>query len=341
MLAPFESLRNRVPKDSSLIVCAGFEDRVTAASERLASAKFTFERVLIATYSDQKNQASEKSLRSAVAALCTNPDAVLVEGFEDSEQYESVVLQLAKNSSHVFCDISGFNTGGIFSTLSLLLKSSTPFTILYTEAETYYPTQADMQPITSYSDDLDGLKALEAYEGSERLYSRSCVPGYIENFEGNFSPGYPFFLIAFLAFKRSRLGAILQELAASKRVLIAGSPPRIDLAWRSEAIRAINSDLIQTNSDEVIDLDTLCPETTLRELRRIYLEDDNRYRYNFVVAPLGSKMQKVACWMFGIFHPNVAMLSASPTKIFDDKYSVGSGETFVAHDVHLKFGSNI
>jgi hypothetical protein len=140
-------------------------------------------------------------------------------------------------------------------------------------------------------------------------------------------------LIAFLTFKRSRLGAVLREYEANSQVFIKSQPIRPELAWREKALEAINFDLIAEHKPDVISVETLDWYKTFECLSSLYRSDNNQYRFNFVIAPLGSKMQTVGTWMFARKHPEVRLVTSTPTSLFPEKYSIGYGATFLVDDL--------
>ena len=140
-------------------------------------------------------------------------------------------------------------------------------------------------------------------------------------------------LIAFLTFKRSRLSAVLREYEASSRILIEGLPERADLAWRKKAMEIINFDLFEEFRKSVETLNTLAWRDTRDRLERFYTDDANCFRYNILLAPLGSKMQTVGAWAFARRHSEIKLITSTPLRHFPEKYSAGWRDTFVIDDL--------
>jgi hypothetical protein len=71
----------------------------------------------------------------------------------------------------------------------------------------------------------------------------------------------------------------------------------------------------------------------------LYEDNDNKYKFNFVLAPLGSKMQTLGAWVFGKAHDEVKMITSTPKTLFPEKYSVGFRDTFLIEGVFDLFNS--
>lgn len=337
MTTPLEESSLKERSNCGLLFCAGFEPRVPASAERLENMGYKADSVLILHYPDSEgHEESEGKIGAAAKSICLDNSQIKSVQMADERSFEREMDALCANGRHVICDVTGMNTELIFRAIGGLKNRSAEFSVLYTEAAEYYPLKEDLFNILDNDEGRVDLEALERHETEDYVFSRNCVSEYIEGFEGHITPGYPYFLIAFLAFKRSRLGTVLQELEASERVFINGVSPRHDLKWRSEALKMINFDLMSGSGNTIVDLCTLECQLTLDKLKEIYFQNNNRYRYNFVVSPLGSKMQTLACCIFGLSYPNVSFLMASPTQIYKEKYSKGAGQTYYLADVHLQ-----
>jgi hypothetical protein len=140
-------------------------------------------------------------------------------------------------------------------------------------------------------------------------------------------------LVSFLTFKRSRLAAILREYESNVRVLIEGVPIREDLQWRQRLMEIINFDIIEDNRQAICKIETLDWRATYRMLSDLYNKENARYRFNMLLAPLGSKMQTLGAWAFSVINPEVRIVTSTPSKHFPQKYSTGYRETFLIKDI--------
>ena len=339
MLKKLDSEIGVLSSRAAIVTCAGFEERAPVAMRRAVGFEVKFSKAIVALYPEAEHESAEREFDVLASQLVQNQERRIKLKLNSSENdsFEQALTAALSDVDHVFCDITGFNTHFMFSALTAILKSRKPFSILYTEADEYRPTKEEYDHYFS-SDFADGdISDIEDYEESASIYSKVFDVEFIANFEGDVSPGYPYYLIAFLPFKRSRLGAILQELSVSKQILIAGEPERPDIVWRLEALKKINKDIILDKSSKVVDSPTICLEATLSILDEIINSDHNKYRYNFVVAPLGGKIQKLGCWIFAVLNPRLSVISSTPNKMYINSYSKGYRDTFVLMDINAYF----
>lgn len=159
------------------------------------------------------------------------------------------------------------------------------------------------------------------------MYSSNCEIQEVPELPGRIFPNRPVMLLAFFAFKRSRLSCILNQYETNARILIQSTPVREDLKWREKALEIINFDLIDGNRNNIKKLPTLDWEQTYSFLTELYSKNNNAYRFNMLLAPLGSKMQTVGAWYFAIKNPDVKVITSTPRKHFPDKYSIGYTDT--------------
>lgn len=339
---PLQTSGLKVAKRSVLLLGAGFEDRVTRAVEVFEALNQNFEHILIAQYSDEKNSKNEIVLNEKIRAILSRNGSSTPLPIQKPTEYREILLRSISDTSHVYVDISGLNTEILFQTLEILHSKKIAFSVIYTEAQEYHPTQDEFDQFVSLANPESDIENLRDYELSDLVYSSNCSVEILEGFEGNISPGYPYFLIAFLPFKRARLGVLLEQISASERQLIVGQPLRSDLRWRAELLKRVHFDLINDGASKLHSLCTLDAYACLDFLEELYNNEEQqiKYRYNFVLAPLGSKMQKIACWAFGRRNPNICIVASNPVTTFSDYYSKGFGETFLLSDAHNLVGDH-
>lgn len=331
MMRRFEDTDLSLFEGATLIVCSGFEERVCRSLELIVESNIRMSGAFLATYPDSKNLANERSFRDALPRAISGGGRIVDARIDDATTYSQQLADFVHGSSHVVCDITGFNTAGLFWTLETIANSGVDFSILYTEAGDYHPTKAEFEEFVPNGEHERDIESLRNYELSENVYSNDCELSIVDGFEGHFSSGYPYFLIAFLPFKRSRLGVLLEEVSASERLLIIGVPERSELKWRAEMLEKINYDLVHDGVSKIHRLSTLDFDECLKFLNAVYNDkiEQVKYRYNFMLAPLGSKIQKLSCWAFGRQNPNICIITSSPKSLYDKNYSIGHKDTFV------------
>ena len=320
--------------EKSLVVlaAAGFEERAPRGLSVLHEAGTRPRAVILLTYPGSEHRVSFRRMMDACEAMHVSPQSLIELPAGEHDALSAALDALNISDADAVCDITGMSRINMMVALSLLQEKAKRLSILYTEAEEYYPLARDVAPLVR-GDRSDAFYRLSAYEHAEVMYSSTCVVDEIPGFPGRHLPNYPLMLVVFLPFKRSRVGAVLREYESAVRFLIKGRPAREDLAWRADALDAINFDLIEENRSEVIELSTLDWRETFNFLEQIYNDERYRYRFNKTIAPLGSKMQTVAAWKFARRHNDVKLISSTPTHHFVDKYSRGCRETFLLRDV--------
>ncbi|MGD1923176.1 MAG: hypothetical protein ACFB03_03165 [Paracoccaceae bacterium] len=310
----------------TLIVCAGFEDRAIKATERLIQHEIRLQNLVVVKFRAEENRDNEKALLELSKQLVSQSNYIECEADELSP-LTKVISSLRSNEDLVVFDITGCSRSVMLVLLSQLYDIDIEFDILYTEAEEYYPTFGTYEEITEDDDQQHAFLRLNMFEESEVLHSSHCEIESFSEFEGRMLPSYPFYLITFLPFKRGRLSAILQSLESQVRIFIRGQPVRDDLKWRGEAVDIPNADLVDEGT--VVDLETLDWRKTFSFLESQYRSNGNMFRYNFIVAPLGSKMQTVGCALFAKAYSEVRIITSTPKQHYADSYSRGSRETFI------------
>src|ERR1043166_8971758 len=219
-----------------LIVCAGFEDRAPRAAEILDAMGIRAGKVLILTYGGEAHAESHRRLSVVCRRLVENETDLSEVGAFEFDGIRKWISTFAEKRHLLVCDITGLSRISMFAVLSILRQECQRFWLLYTEAERYYPTEPQFLNLLRDDEMNEAFFKLSKYEETEIVYSGKCRVEELPGFEGNHLPNYPLMLIAFLTFKRSRLGAILREYEASVRVLIKSAPVRADLQWRERAM---------------------------------------------------------------------------------------------------------
>ncbi|WP_162914961.1 hypothetical protein [Desertibaculum subflavum] len=337
MVPNIELLKNQL-SDICLVVCAGFEDRAPRAAELIEGMDVRARSVLLLTYPGEEHSASYERLMSACHRIAHGPGAVRQMPLADALREPGLVEVINMPGDLVVCDITALSRIALFSILTRIVNSNRRLWLLYTEAEEYWPTKEDYGRIKldRASDMSEAFFNLTTFEHAEIVYSGRCRVEEIPGFEGRHLPNYPLMLIAFLTFKRSRLGAILREYETNVKILVQGKPVRSDLTWREKLMETVNFDLIDDNKNSVHLVETLDWKATHTFLSHIYNRDHNKYRFNILIAPLGSKMQTVGSWVFAVENPSVKLITSSPERLFPEKYSRGWRDTFIIKDLPFR-----
>ena len=202
--------------------------------------------------------------------------------------------------------------------VALLTVTNVPVAIIYCEAATYPPSKIQFDKDRENGDSLiSGYLSSGIFEiaATPELASVSMLGEAIR-------------LLAFPSFDPSQLANLLQELQPTYVDLVHGLPPAVENQWRREAIRTLNSSILEPlrkkNDHEACTRDY---RETLRILLEIYRKRSMFDR--LVVAPTGSKMQAVAVALFRAVLYDVQVVYPTP-QIFTepDRYTVGTRQLY-------------
>ena len=273
-------------------------------------------------YEGRENVANYDAVKRSALAIAGKVDRFDELSATDWIGMQSYIAQIA-DGARVVVDITGLSRLITLRLLTLLYRRRIALSLLYTEAKEYYPRRADFAGFLAHRDPSDAFGELISYEAADIMYSSECRVEQIPELPGHIFPTHPVMLIAFLAFKRSRLSCILSQYETNFRVFVKSVPVRRDLRWRARALEVINFDLLEENLENIEPAPTLDWIATFRTLSRLYDQDNRRYRFNVLLAPLGGKMQTIGAWYFAVTNPDVRVITSTPGRHFPDKYSIG------------------
>ncbi len=308
-----------------LITIAGFENRVKQSLSALRKwYGKKLDRTIVLDFDDTKLNEPNRSILINEVKEATNKSEVI----NAKEFINSFNIKAIKDNFEFYFDISGATRALIFKIMKMLMDSECNFSILYTEAETYYPKeQLYHELIKKPSSPVSILD--DKIENEDIIYSKNCSIISPEGFTGTIEHGRMPLLIGFLTFKRSRLRCILEQIEFPVKIFIAGKPNRTDLQWRKELLMRINHDNIEQATEPIVELETLCPVATFKKLIEISFINDRYFKYNIYLAPLGSKMQTIGAFFFWNYFKSAAIIFSKPQKYFPKTFSEGARETFV------------
>ena len=287
-----------------LIVCAGFEDRALEALKR-ATRPGTTINVLIVLYEPFIPENKADDLRE----LCTASGNKYIEATYDRRDpaaFGGILLEaLANQSGRIFVDVSAMSRLLIVQTIVALGTRSGGLSdclIVYCEAETYPPTQTEVEAELARSAADPTFSVLFLSSG---VFEVTVVPEL-----SSFAPAAPQTrLIVFPSLDAHQLLALRNELQPSRFTFIEGLPPSAVNEWRQRAVSRINH-LETIGNSETFTTSTLDYVETLECLLNIYSERAIQER--LVISPTGSKMQTVAVGIFRSFIEDVQIVYPTP-----------------------------
>lgn len=233
-------------------------------------------------------------------------------------------------NARVVFDISTCSSYVLYPTLKQLIDLDVELTIVYTEAEEYFPTFDEWTRVASQADSEEMLftRAFEEAEfqsiGVDDVYSS---PIFSEMNPGN----RPTVLVAVPNFSASRMQTVItrdQEInkTPSSRVhWLIGEPPGTENKWRAEAVQKTNG-LVSVQEANVHYVSTLDYKETITSLENIWLA--TRHEHHMAIGSLGSKMQHLGTFFFVYLHKDVGLWLAEPKRFQAGKFSSGRGPSW-------------
>lgn len=315
-------LRALMKSSPILIVAAGFEDRAAAVVTILD--KDLPQRTVVVRYVSDIEKNAETfdriatvCVKAAVEPKLVDLDANRTEGFA-AGLGEALAHWLPAGNAQVVVDITALPMQAIITTLAVLreLVPTPAVTVLYTEALKYYPEKSDVlasrrersrkKLLPALSEEMAGNLIPKSFGGSSLCLS-TC-------------------LLLFAGYEKHRSFGAVDELNPAKLVLLLGRPDREDRAWRLEYSRNLHDALKSSRltSEEVVS--TLDPWASLMVLDKYY-----KYLFpdhNFAIAPVCSKMQAVAVYLFWEQYRDVQLVFPQPVRYLPNRYSEGFDRIF-------------
>jgi len=237
----------------------------------------------------------------------------------------------------VLVDITGMSRLMMFYVIHEMIYAGLLFDIGYTEAKEYKPSYDFYLKLR---DSLNSSKVIfdtyEQLEKAEIIYSSQCNVHMPKLFQGDTDPSMPASLIGFLTFKRSRIQALLQAFEFNERFLVISKPVRPDLVWRADLLKLVNHDILNSRPTKTLEIETLDPFGVYEKLEQLIYEEPALRKSSIFLAPLGSKMQNVGCYLLWKNNPHISLVFSEPEYFFKDAYSSGYYSTFIIESSRLQ-----
>jgi hypothetical protein len=320
-----------VPWDASLlddginvlICCAGFEDRATAILADLAGVPIRNGIVVLYSTNPADNVNALERFRHV-----TNWE-IRTEFPYDRATFTSMLRQHLKQwrdepAVRVVIDLSGMSSYLIYRVLSAVWEElpAARLGVYYAEAQEYAPTRQEWNVFfDSIPLPQDNLAMAEAYQqnhfqsiGIDITYESEVFPGKNVGPQATEVVAIPSFSLqrmkAMLAFAEGQYNVRTSNV----RWFLGHPPDRVRNGWRLEALAQlynVTSDAVGVSTrdyrDALLRLDMLWEELLTER--------------HLVLAPLGSKMQHLACFLFLKMHSECGLLLCEPDRFLAEKYS--------------------
>jgi hypothetical protein len=314
--------------DGDVVIHApGFEDRTLAILDNVSgNAKA---RGILLDYRpfNEKNKLLEvRRGLSERGITISDEDTLIYDRFTPDRFEDELELRLLYvRARQVFVDISSMSKLAIMLVLQVCLKLDLATRILYSEAEAYRPTRDEFEHARrDRKIHRPTLHVFNGIHGVVRVDSLASVA----------MQGQPTAAIVFMSFNDALTQVLLNTVYPGRLFLINGRPPihswrEAATAWVHEQVRREwhedNPVERSTGADMGMPLrtaSTLDYRDSVALLLDLYWQLSASHR--ILLAPSGSKMQTVACYIVKALHPDVHVEYPSPEG-FAPEYSTGTG----------------
>lgn len=292
-----------------LVLALGFEERALESAKKSLDTTNP-KRVLAIKYEEQIGHAEE--IRRLVS-LKGIP-------LEEVNYSEFIEKSVPIGASSIAVDVTGMTKAAIFLSLATALKRVDEVTVIYTEAEAYFPREEELNQIIQAAEDDDQATLLSKLKG---VLTGETPPYRNELLANTESDGTRMkALFAQGSAKHERLIHLVESRDYNYvKVLVDSSQSaRATVAKRAAEVAVINSGSIE-------ECDIRDPNAVLASLKsayeNLYLEEG----LNFEIGLTGDKVEAIAISAFASRIPVNRIYYVKPRSFDPAKFSKGFGKT--------------
>jgi hypothetical protein len=299
----------------------GFEPRCLTVPEKLASGGFRAKRSIYFEYQSNpaENESNRAALGRALSLISESVESMDCDNPDFTQRFRALLSNVVASTlgiPRLVVDISVFGNRLAFKAYAVLLASELHVRIIYSEANSYHPTEMEYasDPVKWGAEQEFGLE-----RGVGDIHISTEHPG-------RFADTLPDFALVFPTFGPDRSRATLEWIdsslieSASARVSWFIGVPHADAdRWRVGAMKAHHQIADDTPHLEVSTFDYKASIIAVHE------ECERRMdRFNINLVPLGSKLQALGSALACIMHPEVRVVFAIPNEYNAHSYSEGT-----------------
>ena len=307
-----------------LILAPGFEDRSLAVCSAICVAKGTCAILLDYRPENPENRMGEVREALEKAGLKKDRHSLVTYDRFDPGDFEGRLMNEVARlcSGRALVDISAMSKLAIMLILRTLSKRDVPISILYAEAEIYGPNELEFNAAREQG---------EIHRPSLQIYTGIHGVVRVDSLASVAMQGQPTAALVFMSFNDTLTQALVNTVYPARLLLINGRPPVH--SWREKATAWIHDRVrMEWADDNPLSADgsglparsasTLDYRETVILLLELYWRLSASHR--ILLAPAGSKLQAVACYMVKALHPDIHIEYPSPEG-FLRVYSRGIG----------------
>ena len=303
------------------IAAGGFEDRILEYPQIVEPEKTVGNKAILLDYRPSENKNRLHDLEEVLTRKGIDVGSIIYDRHEPENFDDTLKVILLKSDVKSVClDISGMSRLAIMIIMAVVCEMSLSLRIVYAEALEYAPSKSDFEKARA--------------SGQQHLPTSFIHTGVydvlnITRLSSIRMQSHATLLIAFDSFNEALCQALVNSINPSNFILINGRPPREELKWREKATEYVHHRLreewsVGDDNRPIEATSTLHYEETYALLVQLYWEYSRSHR--IIVAPTGSKMQTVGCYLLRAIHNDVHVEYPTVQGFFADKYSTGVRE---------------
>lgn len=328
LLPPLQSYNLLSLASGDVVIHApGFEDRTMAIVDSVMSTGGA--RAILFDYLPSHTENRLRDVRDALAATGVevgDEDILQYDRFEPGD-FEARLQGriLLHGARRAIVDISSMSKLAIMLVLNVCRHLDLEACVLYTEAQSYAPSKEEFDSARERKGiPRPTLQVFTGVHGVVRVDSLASVA----------MQGQPTAALVFMSFNNALTQVLLNTVYPSRLFLINGRPPfhqwrEAATAWIHDQVRREWEEDNPVNPGIGHDVplpkriaSTLDYRQTVSLLLQLYWDLSAKHR--ILLAPAGSKMQAVGCYLVKALHPDIHVEYPSPEG-FSREYSSGIG----------------
>jgi len=308
-------------RGETFVTAGGFEERVLLFPQMLQSCRASRNTALVLDYRprNDKNRLEEicpildgKGCR----VICKSYD--LHAPFDFDYEFRDILTSLKTEA--VCLDISGMSRLAFMIILDVVRELNLRLRVVYAEARRYAPSKEAFET---------AKQAEEQHLPTSFIHTGVYDVLHVPRLSSIRMQNHATLLIAFDSFNEALCQALINVINPTRFILINGRPPRLELRWREQATAYVHQFLrrewsIEDDNDPIKTTSTLQYDETYEVLVNLYWKFSGTHR--IVLAPTGSKMQTIGCYLLRSVHNDVHIEYPTVQGFFADKYSTGIRE---------------
>lgn len=316
-----------VPLSGLIVLSAGFEDRAREFISKISLDKnATIVLVKFENDIDGNDRIYEEYLRNVVNQVAEDSIATVVLDQSCPRDYsvdlEAALRKMPREINQIWLDISGMPSHAVCASLQVVraYKPSYPINVIYTSAQTYHPSKSEFEILKDkQAEGIEYLPSSLAREMSENLI--------LSNFSGQRTNEGQSCLALFAGYEVHRSAGVIENVNPSMLLLLYGKPEGEGLEWRLDLSRQLHQRFEKTRKSAVEEVSTLYLKEALEYLDQYYeyIYDE----YDLTIAPVCSKMNAVAAYLFWEMYREVQLIFPLPIGYATDKKAECVGQTYI------------